>query len=144
METEIMGRVVTDATIENLRDLWDVQRGLLPAEQARRLVVSDALADTGSVVLSLPRRLIQQLGLNPVRTRESMTCAGPRPATMYDAVRLTIQDRDCTIDVLEVPDEVPILVGQVPLELLDLVVDPKNQRLIGNPRHGGKPIIEMY
>lgn len=144
MEPETMGRVLTEAKVESLKDLWDAQRNLLPAEQIRQVTVSDALADTGSVYLSLPTRLIQQLGLAPVLQRETLTTGGPRQTTMYEAVRLTIQDRFCTVDVLEVPDPVPVLIGQVPLELLDLVVDPKNQRLIGNPEHGGRQMYEMY
>jgi hypothetical protein len=32
--------------------------------------------------------------------------------------------------------------GQVPLELMDWVVDPGRQRLIGNPEHGGEEMIE--
>jgi hypothetical protein len=43
-----------------------------------------------------------------------------------------------------VPDDCPVLIGQVPLELLDFVVDPGGQRLIGNPAHGGEHIIELY
>ena len=69
---------------------------------------------------------------------------GPATAAMYDAVRLTIQGRDCTLDVLEVPDGVPVLIGQIPLEHLDFVVDLRNQRLIGNPAHGGEHIYELY
>ena len=49
---------------------------------------------------------------------------------MYRAVRLTIQGRDCAINVGEIGDEVPVLVGQVPLELLDWVVDSRGQRFI--------------
>jgi hypothetical protein len=30
------------------------------------------------------------------------------------------------------------------LELLDFVVDPVHQRLIGNPAHGGEQMIELY
>src|SRR5439155_18214476 len=63
METATMGRVLTEATIENLEDQWAVKRGLLPADQARRVVIPDALVDTGATLLSLPTRLIQQLGL---------------------------------------------------------------------------------
>ena len=62
----------------------------------------------------------------------------------YRAVRLTIQGRDCAIDVGEMGDEFPVLIGQVPLELLDWVVDPKDQRLIGNPEHGGEQIMEVF
>jgi hypothetical protein len=57
---------------------------------------------------------------------------------------LTIQGRECPVEVAEVPDEVPVLIGQIPLEYLDFVVDPKNQRLIGNPAHGGEQMLELY
>lgn len=39
---------------------------------------------------------------------------------------------------------VPPLIGQIPLEMLDFVVDPRGQKLIGNPEHGGEHVIEMY
>jgi hypothetical protein len=62
---------------------------------------------------------------------------------MYRAVRLAIQGRDCISDVAEIPDEFSVVIGQVPLELLDLVVDPRGQRLIGNPEHGGEQMLEV-
>jgi hypothetical protein len=30
----------------------------------------------------------------------------------------------------------PVLIGRIPLVAFDWVVDPKGQRLIGNPEHG--------
>lgn len=144
LEPKAMGRVTTIATIENLKDCWEVERGLRAPDQVRRITVSDALVDTGTMALSIPTRLIEQLGLDRIGTRETLTAGGPRTAARYDAVRLIIQERDCVIDVLEVPDGVPVLIGQVPLELLDFVVDPKSQKLIGNPAHGGQQMVEMY
>ena len=64
--------------------------------------------------------------------------------SIFCAVRLTIQGRDCSIDVGEIGDESPVLIGQVPLQLLDWVVDPGRQRLIGNPEHGGDHIMEVF
>lgn len=58
-------------------------------------------------------------------------------------VRLTVQGRDCAVDVSEVSDKCPMLTGQIPLELLEFVVDPMGQRLIGNPAHRGEHMIEM-
>jgi hypothetical protein len=63
---------------------------------------------------------------------------------LYESVRLTIQDRFCSSDVLEVPDDAPVLIGQIPLESLDLIVDPVQRRVSGNPAHGGELIYEMY
>ncbi len=53
-------------------------------------------------------------------------------------------DRDWNGDVIEVPDDYPVLIGQMPLEALDFVVDLGGQRLLGNPEHGGEHILELY
>jgi predicted aspartyl protease len=144
METETMGRVQTEATIENLEDQWAVKRGLLAADQARRVAVTDALVDTGATLLSLPTRIIQQLGLGKTSSKKVTSSIGLGEAAVYEAVRLTIQGRSCTMDVMEVPDTVPVLIGQLPLESLDLVVDLRSRSLIGNPAHGGEHVYELY
>jgi predicted aspartyl protease len=144
MGTETMGRVLAEATIENLEDLWAARRYRLRPEQVRRIVVKDALVDTGARMLSLPTRLIRQLGLDQVDTRQVTTSAGVREAAVYDVVRLTIQGRSCGMDVMEVPDEAPVLIGQLPRERLDFVIDPGAGTLIGNPAHGGEYMIEAY
>ncbi len=144
MESETMGRVVTEATFENLNDLFDAHRGMIPDSQVRRVTVDNALVDTGATLLSLPTRLIRQLGLTEQFRRRVMSSAGPTEAPMYAAVRLTIQGRNCTMDVREVPDTVPVLIGQIPLEQLDFVVDMRNRTLIGNPAHGGEQMYELY
>ena len=123
METESMGRVVTEATIENLEELLAVRLGVFAPEQARRIAVTDALVDTGATLLSLPTRLIQQLGLKKFTSKRVTSSIGVAEAGIYEAVRLTIQGRTCTMDVMEVPDNVPVLIGQLPLEHLDLVLD---------------------
>jgi len=139
-----MGRVLTEATIENLQDLWDARRGLIPPEKVRRLVVPDALVDTGATLLSLPRRLIEQLGLTGMYARRVTSSTGVTGADVYGPVRLTIQGRYCHADVMEVPNEVPVLIGQLPLENLDFVIDPRSRTLIGNPAHGGEHMLEAY
>jgi predicted aspartyl protease len=144
METETMDRVLTEATLENITDLSDAERGYIPADQVRRVTVADALVDTGATLLSLPTRLIQQLGLRKLSTRRVTSSSGVVKADLYSAVRLTISGRFCTMDVMEVPNDVPVLIGQLPLEHLDFVVDLRSQSLIGNPAHGGEHMYELY
>ncbi len=138
-----MGRVTVAAVIESLDDVYRIHRGEIAADQIRRVEIADALVDTGATGLSLPRRLVQQLGLLPLRTRRAITTGGVRDVATYGAVRLTINARDCVCDVMEVDDTYPVLIGQVPLELLDLVVDPGRRQLIGNPAHGGEHMLEL-
>ncbi len=143
MENATVGRVETTAIIENLEDLWAVKKGILRAEQARSATVTNALVDTGATLLSIPTSLIQRLGLSRIGQRRIVSSVGYSEAAMYEAVRLTIQGRTCTMDVMEVPDGVPVLIGQLPLEHLDFVIDSRARTLIGNPAHGGEHIYEL-
>lgn len=144
MESSTMGKVLVAATIENLDDVFDARKGAIAPDRVRRVEVADALIDTGATVLSMPKRLIAQLGLQPFRARRAITSAATVETQVYRAVQLTVQGRDCIADVSELPDDCPVLIGQVPLELLDFLVDPIGQRLVGNPAHGGEHMIEMY
>jgi predicted aspartyl protease len=138
-----MGKVVVSARIENLGDLLLADRGHMSADEVRRVEVPDAVVDTGATLLSLPQRLIGQLGLKRFKTRPARTAAGIISLEIFEAVRLTVAGRECSIDVAEVPDDCPALIGQIPLELLDFVVDPVGQRLLGNPDHHGEQMIDV-
>jgi predicted aspartyl protease len=144
MEISTMGKVLVRARIENLRDLYDADRGTHPQERVRAIEVAEALVDTGATFLSLPKSIVQQLGLHKHRTRTARTPAGIVSFGIYEAVRLTVQGRDCLSEVVEVPDQCPVLIGQIPLEALDFIVDPVGQRLLGNPDHGGEQMIDMF
>lgn len=139
-----MGKVLVTARIEKLQDLLKVEMGILAADDVRSLEIDDALVDTGATMLSLPTELIDRLELKRFRKRNVRTAAGTREANVCEAVRLTIQERDCTVDVVEVPDDCPPLIGQIPLEALDFVIDPVGQKLIGNPEHGGEHMVEIF
>ncbi len=144
MGTATMGRVLVKVRIENLGDLLKVREGKLKPDEVRTLEVDDALVDTGATMLCLPKSLTKKLGLKKVSSRRMRTATGSEMTQIYDAVTLTIQGRDCRIDVSQIAEGCPVLIGQVPLELLDFVVDPKRQKLIGNPEHGGKFMYDAF
>ena len=62
----------------------------------------------------------------------------------YEPVQLELMGRKENFDVIEVPESVPNRLGQVPLAVLDLVVDTKRRKLIPNPAHGGEQTTEEY
>ena len=144
MENETMGRVVVTARIENMEDLYGVKQGRMTPDQVRFVEVSDALVDTGASTLSLPTRMIAHLGLDLVRSQRMRSALGSGQTQVYGTAKLTIQGRACPTDVLEVSDDCPVLIGQIPLEAMDWVVDLTGRQLIGNPAHGGELIYEVY
>jgi predicted aspartyl protease len=143
MEKDNMERVVAEITVENLEDVWRARKGEIADADVRKVTIANALVDTGATFLSLPTRVIRQLGLEKAFTKHVMTSKGLAESDVYDAVRLTIQDRTCSQDVMEVPDAVSALIGQLPLEALDFVVDQVGQKIIGNPAHGGEQMYDL-
>jgi len=139
-----MGRVLVTAKIENLGDLYEVDAGNLARDKVRTLVIDNAVVDTGATRLAMPTNLVAQLGLTPHRPETTTKPAVESIVRLFSAARLTINGRDCLIDVAELPEGFPVIIGNVPLLLLDWVIDMRNQKLIGNPAHGGQWMQEMY
>ena len=104
-----MGKVMVPARIENVYDLHEVTQGNRAPDAVRRIDVRESLVDTGASTLALPKRLVAELGLTPLRNRQARTAAGPTTLQVFGTVRLTtVQGRDCTCDVVEISDDCPV------------------------------------
>jgi hypothetical protein len=88
--------------------------------------------------------VIRALGLRTRERRRLSTASGPAVLNQYEPVRVDLMERHGDFGVIEVPDNVPNLLGQIPLEEMDFVVDSKQHRLIPNPEHGGEWTLELY
>jgi len=137
-----MGTVVVKIRLTNQRDLVAARRKLSRAKP--RTVEAEALVDTGATRLCLQSSLIKALGLHKESEVQSRTTNGVRRRAVFEPVRLELMGRDGVFQVVELDNDVPNLLGRIPLEYLDLVVDPKNRKLIPNPDHGGKQMSEEY
>jgi clan AA aspartic protease len=144
MGMDTMGKVEVKAKLENDYDLTRLALGEIGAESVRSVDVNGALVDTGATSLCAPHSVIEKLGLLPIRKKKVTTTNGVVERTFYGTVRLSIQNRDFRCEVSELPENCPVLIGQIPLEGLDFVVDPIGRRLIGNPAHGGEPMHEEF
>jgi hypothetical protein len=83
--SELMGKVIVSARIENLMDIENRESGLIPPDQVRFVEVDDALVDMGAVGLLMPKRLIAQLGLRHFRTRQARGIGGTVSMPIYHA-----------------------------------------------------------
>jgi predicted aspartyl protease len=137
-----MGKVVIKIKLTNLSDLVVQQRKLSKATP--RHVEVEALVDTGATRLYLKPSVIRALGLGKMDTIISQTSNGPARRAVYESVRLEVQGRYGDFNVVDVGENVPNLLGQIPLEYLDFVVDSKNRKLIPNPEHGDNQMSEEY
>lgn len=138
-----MGKVVNRITLSNTGDLERAASGELDPASVRRIVV-DALVDAGATTLAIPEDVVAQLGLRTTGTRNVKMADGVMRQVARVVVHVEILGRDMTCDALVLPEGVPALVGQIPLEALDLVVDPKNRELRVNPESPDAPLLDLY
>jgi predicted aspartyl protease len=138
-----MEKVIAQIKVANWFDLESVAAGTRTDKP--RALETNALVDTGAVKFYLKSSIIRELGLRPVGEIQTRTMSNRSESRMFfSPVALEIQGRTGRFDVVEISDELPNIVGQIPLEDLDWVVDCKNQRLIPNPEHKNGELADEF
>ncbi len=111
----------------------------------RKRVSVRALVDTGTTDLCITPDVARELGfdLDEV-SQKSVTLADGREVTVPRAlgVRVYFQDRDHGTDALVMGNE--CLLGAIPLEGMDLIIDPKNQKLMGRYPDGPRSKVTYF
>lgn len=138
-----MGEVKVDIELENFVDRVKAGEGLLPASQVRALR-TQGLVDTGAVMNMFPQDIVEYLGV-PIRNTVIVTLADEPRAEMPTAegISLKVAGRSTTLPCLVGPPQSEPLLGQVVLEVLDLLVDCPGQRLIPNPASPVYPSLKL-
>jgi len=137
-----MGNFVEKITLENTRDRAFAKSGYIPQDQIRSMEV-EVMPDTGAWTLIINEETRKQLGLETVGTVESSVADGTTAMyEMTEAVEIRWKNRQAIQQAVVVPSAKHNLLGALPLEALDLCVDPVNQKLVGV--HGDNPLYILY
>ena len=130
LQEKQMGQVLTTITVTNRIDRVMAQRGFISAEEVRSVILDNVVVDTGATLLSLPARIISQLGLIQVGERDVETSAGIKKGRIFADAQIIVEGREGRFDCLELPEGVSaVLLGVIPMEELGLEPDLKNRRL---------------
>lgn len=140
-----MGKVHAELELSNASDDFRVKEGKASANSIRKVKIN-SLVDTGATMLVLPPDAIKALGLQVVRVVQGRFADGElHERRIYGPVMVKVFKRVMQTEAAEGAPNMPALLGQIPLEGLDLLVDSKNQRLIVNPESQSQEmaLIEM-
>ncbi|HVY66443.1 MAG TPA: clan AA aspartic protease [Gammaproteobacteria bacterium] len=103
-----------------------------PREPALAPIEVAALADTGSVFLCIPEHVRIQLKLEALERREVKLADGSRASYPYvGPLIVRFKNRTGFMGALVLGDEV--LLGAIPMEEMDLVVNPCDRTVDVNP-----------
>ena len=109
-----------------------------PRQDALSPVIVNALADTGALTLCIPEHVAIQLELQQESLREVTVADGRRKSVPYvGPIRGALLGRSCFVGALVLGDET--LLGAVPMEDMDLIVNPGRRSITVDPKSPNIP-----
>ena len=130
-----MGLIYADIELISGDDLALHRRGYIKENQIKRLTVS-ALVDSGAYMLAINQHVKAHLDLPVVDTQTAVLADGTElKLEVVGPVEVRFENRRTSVDAMVLPGTAEVLLGSSPMEDMDVLVDPKQQRLIVNPEN---------
>jgi len=104
----------------------------------------EALVDTGATMMMLPADVVARLGV-PVKDHRKVRYADGRveEVPLVTGIRIDVRGRNAVVSALVGAAGSTPLLGQIPLEEMDFVVDPKSRELRPNPASPDAPALDL-
>ena len=130
-----MGLIYAEIELSNGGDVY-LQRIKQLDEKDVRKVRVNSLVDSGAYMLVIDDNIRFQLEL-PFIEKQIATLAADSTAEVeiVGPVEIRFENRRTTVDAMVFPGNSEILLGVIPREDMDVLIDPKQQKLVVNPKH---------
>jgi len=137
-----MGQVFTEITLKNAGDVTLSEYGYKQEQEVRQATVN-ILVDTGAGTLVITEALQQELGLR-ARSAQPVRMANNERVNVNEAdpVEVHWKNRSMVCRPWVIPGAQKALLGLIPLEAMDLMVDPNGQTLVS--AHGYEAVGILY
>ena len=129
-----MGLVYAEIQLTNEDDLAFQRRGWTAEAEIRR-VTTRALVDSGALDLVINEDVQERLNL-PVLHQRTIWLADEtqRIVDMVGPVEVRFENRSTIVKAIVLPGAEEVLLGAIPLEGLDVLIDPTLEKLVVNPK----------
>jgi len=136
-----MGLTFADIKLTNSEDLALLHKGYIQEQEVRSIWVN-ALVDTGASMLTIPKSIQDQLNLPKVdEQRVELGNGSVITVDVVGPVQIRFENRMATVTAVFIAEEIEVLLGAIPLQSMDVLVDPRQERLIVNPQSTDKARI---
>ena len=130
-----MGLVYAEIELINGEDLVLAKKHYIGEEEVKRIKVS-ALVDSGSYMLAINETLQNQLNLPVLEQRNAMLADGTiHKLNVVGPIELRFKNRETTCRAMVLPGDSEVLLGAIPMEDMDVLINPLRQELVVNPEH---------
>ncbi|MDQ3373196.1 MAG: hypothetical protein M3521_04825 [Acidobacteriota bacterium] len=130
-----MGLVYAEINLTSIDDIVLSRRGFLDKDKIKQVRVN-ALVGSGAYVLSINETVRAQLDL-PFIEKQFGTLADETliEVEIVGPVEVRFENRRTTVDAIVLPGDAEVLLGAIPMEDMDVLIDPRQQKLVVNPKH---------
>jgi clan AA aspartic protease len=130
---ETMGITYAEVELTRWDDLALVREGYRQEDQVRRMKML-ALVDTGSSMMAITESVKTLLALSKMDDMQAELADGSIvQLEVVGPIEVKFQNRRTIVNAMVVPDSSEVLLGAIPMQGMDVWVDPKRERLIVNP-----------
>lgn len=138
-----MGLVYADIELLNAGDVLQSRSGKLAFELVKKVQIR-AMVDTGAYFLGISENIKNQLGLILIETAYGTLADGSQiEVKVVGPVEVRFKNRRTTVDAMVLPGNSEVLLGAIPMEGMDVVVNPLKQTIEVNPEHPYVPNFSL-
>ena len=130
-----MGLVYAEIDLSNGGDMYLFRQGLIKEEDIKQTTVN-ALVDSGAYMLAINENIKTQLDLPLIEKQFSrLADESLLELEIVGPVEVRFENRSTTVRAVVLPGNSEVLLGAIPMEDMDVLIDPKKQKLVVNPEH---------
>jgi clan AA aspartic protease len=138
-----MSPVYADIELINSTDLEMAKRHMIGEEEVKRIHLN-ILVDTGSYLLAINESIQAQLQFSVLDKKKAQLADGRiLECDEVGPIELRFKNRSTTCRAMVLPGDCEPLLGAIPLEGMDVLIDPLRQQLIVNPEHPYFAVMKM-
>jgi hypothetical protein len=138
-----MGLVYADIELINAEDLALMRRHIIGEGEVKRMRLN-IIANSGAWMMAINETIQQQLDLPFVEKRKAQMASGEVVEyKVVGPVMIKFANRTATCNAFVLPGDSEPLLGAIPMEEMDVLINPQRQELIVNPEHPNYAQLKM-
>lgn len=137
-----MGQIYAEIELINGMDRALAMKHIIGEEEIKRMCITP-LVDTGAMMLCINESIQEVLQFPVVESKKVQLANGSViECDMVGYVQLRFKNRNTECRAIVLPGDYEPLLGALPLEEMDVLIDPLRQRLIVNPAHPDCAVVK--
>ena len=138
-----MGLIYANVILRNGEDVMELRKKKITEGEVRKMEVK-VLVDSGAIIMAINETIKAQLGLETYeRDFAQLADGSSMELDLVWPIEVRFGNRKAMVEAFVLPGDAEPLLGAIPMEKMDVLIDVGRQELIINPSHPNRPQFSM-